>query len=254
MARRKTTDSQSLEADALNAFRQSMADGVHWFDALLDAIARWEVPEEEVDGRCYQYLIAGEAFDWLLLAERLCEVADGAIPADEREALLFFGRPPRMLDDSEFKHAIGDSKHRAHLNFLYGIAVEEALQVTVEEEVLKDMRSCGVWRAGQSLEQQVFERVYGKGPEELLEAFRGERALPEPDRLSYGEFRAFTYWLFKYRVNQSDPARVASDTRKALVQVSEMEAAARRRAHFLATGGEGTPQSVVDGEVVARLR
>ena len=39
------------------------------------------------------------------------------------------------------------------------------------------------------------------------------------------------YWLFKYRVKNQEPARVASDTRKALAQLSAMEAAARRRAH-----------------------
>jgi hypothetical protein len=255
MARHRTkrTEWQSPEAEALEAFERALAGGVDWFDALLDAIARWETPEEEVDGRRYQYLIGGEAFDWLLLAERLCEVADGAIPAEEREALLFFGQPPRALDDAEFKRAIGDSKHRAHLNFLYGVAVEEALQVTVEEEVLKDLRACGGWKSHQSLEPQVFQRVYGKSRAELLAAFRAERALLEADRLSYSDLRAFTYWLFKYRVNQSDPARVASDTRKALAQVSEMEAAARRRAQFVASSGE-TPRTVVDGEVVARVR
>ena len=70
--------------------------------------------------------------------------------------------------------------------------------------------------------------------------------------MTYGELKAFTYWLFKYRMNQSDPARVASDTRKALVQLSELEAAARRRAQqasSLETNGV-----VVEGVVVARHR
>ena len=70
-----------------------------------------------------------------MLAERLCEEANGAIPADEREALLFFGSFPRAMNDVDFKRAIGDAKHRAHLNFLYGVAVEEALQLAIEEEV-----------------------------------------------------------------------------------------------------------------------
>lgn len=246
--RKKTA---SPETEALTRFRKALRAGEDWFDALLDAIGRWEASEEDVDGRRYQYLIGGEAFDWLLLAERLCEAADGDIPDEESEALLFFGRPPRMVDDAEFRRAIGDSKHRAHLNFLYGIAVEEALQVSVEEEVLKDFRACGGWKDKQGLEQQVYERVYGRSRDELLAAFAEERGDLAGGEMSFGDWRAFTYWLFKFRVNQSDPARVASDTRKALAQISELEAASRRRAHFLAFGNVG---GVVEGEVVAHVR
>jgi hypothetical protein len=234
------------------AFVEALRAGDDWFDALLAAIARWEAAEEVIDGRHYRYLIGGEAFDWLLLAERLLEETDGQVPVDEREALLFFGRPPRALEDDEFRRAIGDAKHRAHLNFVYGVAVEEALQLTVEEELLKERRS-SVWTCAENVDQQVYERLYSHSRDELIEAFRRERALPPVGEMSYGDFRAFTYWLFKYRVSQNDPARVASDTRKALVQLSQLEMAARRRAQFLASAGErATP--IIDGEVVAHLR
>lgn len=233
-----------------------------WFWALLDAIGKWELAEEEVNGRHFQYLIGGEAFDWLLLAERLCEDTNGAIPTDEKEALLFFGRPPRPMDDDEFKRAIGDSKHRAHLNFIYGVAVEEALQLTVEEEVLKRWRSFGAWNKCQSLEEEVYERLYGRSLPELLTAYRED--LPHYERLefvpelpdmeiSYGEARAFTYWLFKFRVHENDPARVASDTRKALAQVSELEMAARRRAQYLQLP-DLTDVQILEAEVVGSVR
>src|SRR4030043_1786873 len=80
--------------EALAHLRQRSAEGEHWFRALLEAVALWRLPEETVAERHYRYLIGGEAFDWLLLAERLTEPLDGAIPKGEREALLFFGRPP----------------------------------------------------------------------------------------------------------------------------------------------------------------
>ncbi len=237
------------ENDAVTHFHRALSEGADWFPALLEAIRRWQLPEEVVRGRRYRYLIGGEAFDWLLLAERLCESVDGAIPADEREMLLFFGRPPHELPAEEFKHAIGDAKHRAHLNFLYGVVVEEALQLTVEEEVLKERHS-RVWDPGESAQQQVFQRIYGRDHGELFADFREERGLPEADELSYGALREFTYWLFKRRVNDSDPARVASDTRKALAQVSELEAAARRRARRVARP-VAAAAVVVEGEVVA---
>ena len=246
----------------LKQFRAALKKKGDWFSALLVAISQWEVAEEEVRGRYFQYLIGGEAFDWLLLAERLCEEVNGAIPVDEQEALLFFGKPPRPLDDDEFKRAIGDSKYRAHLNFIYGVAVEEALQLTVEEEVLKSWRSFGGWNKGQNLDEEVYEKLYGRSLAELLTSYREE--LPPHERIdfqpdvpdleiSYGEARAFTYWLFKFRVSQTDPARVASDTRKALAQVSELEMAARRRSRFLALPDIPSTQ-ILEAEVVASVR
>ncbi|MCH8161654.1 MAG: hypothetical protein IIB88_07145 [Chloroflexi bacterium] len=250
------------EPAPLKQFRAALKKKGDWFSALLVAIGQWEVAEEEIHGRHYQYLIGGEAFDWLLLAERLCEEVNGAIPVDEREALLFFGKPPRPLDDDEFKRAIGDSKHRAHLNFIYGVAVEEALQLTVEEEVLKSWRSFGGWNKGQNLDEEVYEKLYGRSFAELLTSYREE--LPPHERIdfqpdvpdleiSYGEARAFTYWLFKFRVSQTDPARVASDTRKALAQISELEMAARRRSRFLALPDIASTQ-ILEAEIVASVR
>jgi len=234
----------SGENDALAQFSRALDDGGDWFSALLEAIARWGPREELVDGRRYRYLIGGEAFDWLLLAERLCEEADGAIPHDEREALLFRGRPPRELDGEEFRRAVGSAKHRAHLNYLYGVIIEEALQLATEEDVLKEHRS-RVWNAGKSAEGLVFERIYGKAHDELLAAFRQERSLPPGDCLAYTDLKEFTYWLFKYRLHQCDPARVASDTRKALAQLSQLESAARRRGQRL-DAAAAEPVVVVD--------
>ena len=45
-----------------------------------------------------------------------------------------------------FGEAIGPAKHRAHLNYVYGVAVEEALQLVIEQEVLKERRSLRLGR------------------------------------------------------------------------------------------------------------
>ncbi len=49
----------------------SLSGGCHWTDVLLEAISLWTIPEENLNGRRYKYLIKGEALDWLLLSERL---------------------------------------------------------------------------------------------------------------------------------------------------------------------------------------
>ena len=228
--------------DPLTSFRVAIESGDHWFDATMRAIAAWERADETVDGRHYQYLIDGEAFDWMLLAERLVAEAGERVPGTDAERLLFFARPPAgtlphvehataaRITDDDLRGLIGDARHRAHLNFLYGVTVEEALQYAVELEVSKERHGANIRdvRSGDAVLDPVYERIYDRPRAELLAEFRDESHLPHAPEISLPELRRFTYWLFKYRVQNCEPARVASDTRKALAQLSSMEAAARR--------------------------
>ncbi len=162
------------DPEAVEHLRRALGEGREWMLALLEAIALWRPADEQAGERHYRYLIAGEAFDWLLLAERLLESVDGLVPEGEREALVFFGVTPLPLDEACFKEIIGEAKHQAHLNYLYGVTVEEALQLAVEEEVLKERRS-HVWGGREPLDEVVFDRIYGRGRHELLGEFRGQR-------------------------------------------------------------------------------
>jgi hypothetical protein len=200
----------------------------------MQAIALWELPEELVDGRAYRYLIGGEAFDWLLLAERLVGGAMERIPLFEAERLLFEAIAPGAdggIDDTYLRELVGETKHRAHLNYVYGVVVEEALQYVTELELAKEIVNVGVRdaRDGEERIDPVYERIYGAPRDALVREFRGERQLAHRPTISLPEFREFLYWLFKYRVKNQEPARVASDTRKALAQLSSIEAARRRR-------------------------
>jgi len=125
-------------AEVIRYLEQAITGGKHWYIALLEAIGSWKAAEETHNGRTYRYLIAGEAFDWLLLAERLCETVDGLLPDDEKTALLFYGKPPLDLTIEEFKELIGSSKYHQYLNYFYGITTEEALIWAVQEEVRKE--------------------------------------------------------------------------------------------------------------------
>lgn len=231
--------------DPLDHFRSALAAGTPWFDALMRTIALWQRPAETVDGRTYRYLIGGEAFDWLLLAERLVSDANGNIPHDEAERLLFSAQAPASdedlvlapgvthtrISDERLRDLIGEPKHRAHLNYVYGVVVEEALQYAVEIDVSKERATVNIRdpRHDDAVLDPVYERVYGQPRAELLREFRDGASLPHRAHISLTELREFMYWLFKYRVKNQEPARVASDTRKALAQLSAIENAARRR-------------------------
>ena len=91
------------DTEAIRHLKQAISSGQHWYIALLKAIGLWKAAEETHNGRTYRYLIAGEAFDWLLLAERLCETVDGLLPDDEKTSLLFYGKSPLDLTIEEFK-------------------------------------------------------------------------------------------------------------------------------------------------------
>jgi hypothetical protein len=216
------------EEDAIDELLRAVQAGEHWYTALLQAMSRWSRAEELVGDRTYRYLIGGDAFDWLTLAERLLEALGGAVPPAEADALLFEGQAPLELDEEEFQRLIGTPKHQAYLNYLYGVVVEEALQQAVEEEVAKEMQA-HVWANGSRTDEGAFQRLYGRGRDELLADFRAEKGLPEGPALDLTALKEFTYWLFKHRVRSADGARVASDTRKGLTALSRMEAASRRR-------------------------
>ena len=77
--------------DPIQYMRASIDAGDHWYFALLKAMARWDQAEEIIGDRRYRYLIGGEAFDWLLLAERLIDELGDTVTPEERETLLFHG-------------------------------------------------------------------------------------------------------------------------------------------------------------------
>ncbi len=208
------------DTEAIRHLEQAIAGGRHWYIALLEAIGLWISAEETCNGCHYRYLIAGEAFDWLLLAERLCQAVDGSLPDDEKTALLFYGKPPLNLSTERFKELIGRGKYHQYLNYFYGVTVEEALFLAVREEVRKEWRALGFGN-GYGTDDEVYRRIYGATKAVLLRRFRREKGYRKARSISLTELKEFTYWLFKYRLEQSDKSRVASDTKKALEQLNQ---------------------------------
>jgi hypothetical protein len=218
-----------LEPDAaVDTYLEALDRGAPWYPALLDVIAHWIAPAEEVEGAPRPYLIAGEAFDWLRLAERLISAAGDRIPAEDAERLLFRGEAPDGSDEEAFARAIGPQKHRAHLNFQYGVVIEEALLLAAELELDKARPIDGV--RGEPPDVFAYERVYSKPLGELMTLYRNETGAALGERVRQSDWHAFIYWCSKYRFRTGEPARVASDTRKALALLSRLHAERARPA------------------------
>ena len=201
--------------DALLHLRIALATGASWQKAILEAMGRWTMAEETLDGRKYRYLLQGEAFDWLLLAERLCTDVEGAIPAEEKERFLFTGQIPDAVDEEQFRDYLGPSKFRAHMNFRYGVVLEEVLQLVAEEEVRK-LHFSRSYSDNDELTEEAYIHLYQKPRSELLKTFQKETKKDRRRNLTLSDLKEFTYWLHKRRINLWDPARVASDTKKAI--------------------------------------
>ena len=208
--------------EALIHFRTALAAGAPWQRALLEAMGRWTIPEEVLDGRRYRYLLMGEAFDWMLLAERLCDGVDGAIPLEEKERFLFDGAIPETVGEDQFKDYLGPSKYRAYMNYRYGVVLEEALQLTAEEEVRK-LHISRSYSGTDELTEESYIRLYQKPRSELLKIFQKETKKDRRRNLSLSDLKEFTYWLHKLRINLWVPARAASDTRKAIKRLELLE-------------------------------
>lgn len=210
--------SNTSDTQAIQCLKESIAAGKHWYVSLLEAIKLWASTEENYNERHYCYLIDNEAFDWHVLAERLCEEISGFIPDKELVELLFFDQPPIELSEGEFKKLIGNAKYQAYLNYLYGVLMEEILILAVTEEVRK-RRSVLSLNEDNSIVDEAYQRIYGAAQLELVNLFRKEKSYPRRKSMSLGEFKEFIYWLFKQRLKRCDKSRVASDTKKALLKL-----------------------------------
>ncbi len=209
------------DTQAIQGLKNAIAQGRNWYVALLEAVRLWSSPEEDYAGRHYQYLVDNEAFDWLVLTERLCEELDGLVTEKERTNLLFFGMPPMELSKDEFRNLLGSSKYQAHLNYFYGILVEEFLILAVTEEIRKKKRVLGL-NNDSGVVDEAYQRIYGATQSGLLKQFRKERRYPRLRSIGLAELNEFTYWLFKYRIKTRDKSCVASDTKKALTKLREL--------------------------------
>ena len=108
------------------------------------------------------------------------------------------------------------------MNFRYGVVLEEALQLVAEEEVRKLHLSRSYYDDDELIEE-AYVSLYQKSLSELFKRFQNETKKDRRRNLTLSDLKEFTYWLHKLRINLCDPARVASDTRKAVHQLDLLQ-------------------------------
>ena len=239
----------------LARLRERVADSsMDWRRALVETMGQWPLARESVGERRFVYLIGGEAFDWRALADRLIEACCEEVPKAEREEMLTGSGLPANMGEDEWMRTLGVEKYRAHLNYVYGVTVEQALQVAVQEEICKRNVGNG-YMPGEAECERAYERLYGMGLIELWAEFReevpvslhsgsgadGHARADGPVSGCVADGDEFAYWLFKRRVAKADPARVASDTRKGLLQLEKIRRSHARRLGLARKAGRRRP-------------
>ena len=122
---------------------------------------------------------------------------------------------PLLLTVDQVRELIGNTKYKQYLNYFYGITVEEALMLAVQEEIDKEIHA-QLLRSKSLSSDEAFRRIYDAEKDDLLKQFRQEKSHPQRASITIDEMKEFTYWLFKYRLKRCEKAKIASDTKKAL--------------------------------------
>ena len=208
----KEVNSHWSADSVINDIIKSYSSGVPLLITLLEQVGKWTITEEFYKGKQYKYLIGGEAFDWKLLAYRIMDQLDDQIQQPV-ETLAFDISVISLSDD--IKRLLGHEKYRALLNYYYGITVENAILQVTEKEVRKARLGKG-YQSQKNLQSDAFFKVYHSDRHVLLTQFKQQSNLSEDAVLDQFQKKAFTYWLFKYRLKSSDKAKLASDTKKGL--------------------------------------
>jgi hypothetical protein len=227
-------------SELMNELSQRLSDQPEtWKQAVLEAVGQWPESSEQVDVVRLSYLVGGEAFDWRLLASRILNSVGNAPPAETWQNWLdtpdLFGG----FTEPEFMRILGVDKSRACLSFFYGVTVEQGLVIAAREEIVKRRVASGREPSDDRCDD-AYHRLYGNDRDGLWDEFCAETGLLSttgselnPEERTLRQDDQFMYWLFKRRMDRSDPARVASDTRKGLAQLERMLRSHDRRKRLL---------------------
>jgi hypothetical protein len=118
------------------------------------------------------------------------------------------------LDDIEsysyLKTKISKTKLSQMRNYYYGIIIENFIYhyklIQYQKNTLDYIKQ----------EESFYEEIYGKKLNLLYDQFISQAQITNRHKLNIHEYKKFCYWLFKYRIKNSDKAKMASETNLAL--------------------------------------
>ena len=183
---------------------------IHTF---LKIIGHWPLKSEIIDGIEYQYWINDEAFNWYLLASRIIfSVKD----EQNIKKLDHFLSTVHFLPGSDQRIMINlfpPDKYRAHLNFIYGVILEEVIICFNEMEKNKDVLN--QFNVTDSI-NLVYLNLYGMDYTEFIRLYEFETKTKLDQFDTLHSYYNFLYWSWKYRLKKSTPEKIAYDSQSGI--------------------------------------
>ena len=103
------------------------------------------------------------------------------------------------------KKVISKNKLSQMRNFYYGIIIEDLIYIQKSQQYLKN----SIYTTN---EYDGYEEIYGKNINLLFQQFAKITKFTNQTKINLYTYKEFIYWLFKFRIKNSDKTKVASDT------------------------------------------
>jgi len=166
-----------------------------------------EIPYQKIN----KSFISGEAFN-LKLSLKLYYSEFKNL--DEIDDYLFIPYDFNQKERDIIKRLMGAKLYSAHLNYFYGIVVENAIREILRLEIEKK-RSYHNYDNDSEINDKVFDLIYGKKNKDLWAEFctyerLGSKSYYVPNKIYSLEYDSFTYWLSKKRIKSCAPELNAS--------------------------------------------
>ena len=189
----------------IEELKSKIENGINWEIAIVDCISEWNLNEEFYRGYKYKYWINNEAFDWMTLTERLGSAIKSYLNKEKYHELIFTGLLPNKISYEYMKKIISRNKLSQMRNFYYGIIIEDLIYVEKSQQYLKNSLH-------NANKYDLYEDIYGKNIKLLFKQFAKNIKFVNKNTINLYTYKEFIYWLFKYRIRNSDKTKVASDT------------------------------------------
>ena len=189
----------------IQELKSKIENGINWEKAVVDCISNWDIREEFYRGYKYKYWINNEAFDWMTLTERLGSAIKSYLNKKKYHELIFTGLLPNKSSYDYMKKVISKNKLSQMRNFYYGIIIEDLIYIQKSQQFLKT----SIYTTNK---YDGYEEIYGKNINLLFQQFAKNIKFTKQTRINLYTYKEFIYWLFKFRIKNSDKTRVASDT------------------------------------------
>ena len=229
----------------LDQLNQELEDSpVDWQAAFIKTVASWPKENERVHGAMFHYFIGEEAFNWKRLAEliatRVSTNGDRNVTSDRIFEWIDTTGVFGGISEQEFRRILGVDAWRAHLNYFYGVHIEQCLIAAIQSRIQKRRYASGMPPSDDASER-AYLGLYEETEQTLWDQFLecnsvrlAELIAESPEKTrTIALDEEFTYWLFKKRIEHTNAPQIAAETQRGLAMLNQIRSADERRNRML---------------------